>query len=353
MRQLSVKRAFRAAAAALCLLISAAAVPAYGAEGYGEADTTSTELRQQNRGNLMGNLIGADGWAVQSGGWIYYVEYDEAPGSYYLPGTRLFRADREGDDRTRLGEGTNISQLNLSGERIYGVIQRDARQYDIVRLDTDGKGEKVLFSAGEKPEWLLYENGYLYFNGTPILSGETQPEGIYKVKASSPGIWECLCEGSYPDAVLDSGWVYYLEGAAGSVTSSLQPLSDLMRRNLTSGQVETVAEGCADYALLDGQVYLGGQTLSVCQPDGSGRQVLLDAPAWDLTATENWLYFASESEENDQLYRIHPDGSGLTSLADLNGVERYSVGDGMILLQMPQGHLEAYDIDTRTSLVFD
>src|SRR5436309_15201666 len=60
--------------------------------------------------------------------------------------------------------------------------------------------------------------------------------------------------------------------------------------------------------------------LFVANPDGSGERALLPATGLDyspsFSADGRWIVFTSERNGSADLFRVHPDGSGLERLTD-------------------------------------
>lgn len=274
----------------------------------------------EKRGTTAGNLQNG-GYAVESGGWIYYYGDDN-----------LIKTKPGGSNSQVLVEGVNSmlespfwGNLNVAD----GWIYFNTMHGTVYKVPASGGKPQVFLKGQKRPLMVgvnefLVADGWMYYNyETGSVSSLERTSVIFRIKLDGTG--NQVVTGYKKKSIhwlLDvvDGYVYYTgfgqeDGMIG-----------IYRIPATGGKPELFDQIPYSFGIqiIDDWVYytssLDGNALCKIRTDGSGRQVLYgEKPCGSINVAGDWVYFSAiqEGETYDKSYyvRIRTDGSDFQILS--------------------------------------
>ena len=293
------------------------------------------------KSNYVGNSIGNIrnyGYATYQKGWIYYV----APSDGKIENVGVFKSRIDGTAKKELKpegwqNGWNVMSLNVVGDYIYFIvtqknnntstnnseaISQDAIDNKIYKMKIDGT-ELTLINDND-----FYDESYeiyvikdkIYYIGKDIniYSMDLNGENRVAISKNMTGFLaindKYILYNDYPQVITEEttnkDYVTYIMNLDGSDSHEVNG--------------KKLVSAC----FIDDYIYYTNDKKYLCRVkvDGSSDEVLVEKQVYNLNASDNYLYFFSYKDENNNdftvcLSRVSKDGKGLENIKEL---KRYS-----------------------------
>jgi hypothetical protein len=236
--------------------------------------------------------------------------------AYILGGKNLYRIQLDGTGQQNLA--TDCSQLfRFSEGWIYYV---DSTLSQINRIKLDGTGKEKIADKATSSLWgginsLLVTDGWIYFT----YSGSTaEDEKVCRIRHGDQAPEILMTRTSLVLIAAMGDWIYYFNYGDAD-------MSGICRMKKDGTEAARVAAGMGKYSAdTDVSMQFYFREDMICypgmdgnyyqmNPDGTGQRVMADAPMSALTVTNDWIFYASDSD----LKKMKPDGSEITTIGTL------------------------------------
>jgi hypothetical protein len=242
-------------------------------------------------------------------GWLYYSSSEHEH--------RLYRIKTNGKENTKLSNYM-ISSVNIAGDKLVYSTQDDHR-LKVSGLDGSDVKNLIEEKAGVVlvvGDWIYFSNtslsGRLYkvkFDGTELQKAytynlvEPNPAGTAVV----PGLGRA--NGQFTRFAGAEDWIYYISGENYNEFTKIKTDS-------TEKSMITKMQGSYLNLIGDWLYYVDSMhaySIARIKTDGTQFGIILDRPCSELIVRDEWMYFIDN--ENQHIYKIKIDGTGLTELS--------------------------------------
>ena len=344
----------------LIALITAAFMTASGcassqnvstANGAGSAENTMQEKDASEEPLFYGADVSEVGISLQSNrmnlscfavsdGWYYGQTWDDAGFSEFS------KLRTDGSEKTRLDIGTAYNVIIHDGY-VYYTMMRFTSQ-GIYRVRTDGKDNAILSEAFG--EFQIVGDQLYYVDQTYLYSDEYASSDEITLPADTCHLYRCNLDGSDPVEIIAKPTCYFSVLGNAVLYQDDNDLSSLHVCGLDGSDDKKIAEGYAYYPIYDGEYIYYMHTdhdeedrsqIWRVRPDGTEQTVVADRnTSGGMLLRGDSIYYVNQ-DDSGRLYRINKDGTGDTPISQETYVGRIQfLGDGLKYTVYSSGYSE-------------
>ena len=279
-------------------------------------------------GNTTSNILNG-GHAVESDGWVYFVDPDDS--------SAICKMRVDGSDRQKLGDTSYAGYLNIAGDWIY--YKRSGSLY---KISTNGENEEEieldytneLYSIRK----VLVAGDWIYFLATDYTDDSCN-DLLYKTRTDGSGTMK-LCDDYMYSYDFDEGWIYYIKedeyGAVWRINAADSSGKEKLPLPLDEEDYRFAGDGSFNVA--GGWIYFSDfndkhrSCLYRIKTDGSSQTELdsTEDRIYAINVAGDWVYYVDSGYRQNDIYKIRTDGSNKMHIASDPGLR--TTAEGLIVV---------------------
>lgn len=289
--------------------------------------------------SLQSNRMNFSCFAV-SDGWYYGQTWDDAGFSEFSK----FRTD--GSEKARLDIGVAYNVIIQDGY-VYYTMMRHTSQ-GIYRVRTDGTGNEKLTSVFG--EFQIVGDQLYYVDQSYLYSDDCAHSDDITLPADTCHLYRCNLDGSDPVEIIAKPTCYFSVLGNAILYQDDNDLSSLHVCGLDGSGDQKIAEGYAYYPIYDGEYIYFMHTdhdeedrsqIWRVRPDGTEQTVVADRnTSGGMLLRGDSIYYVNQ-DDSGRLYRINKDGTDDTPISQEAFVSRIQfLGDYLEYTVYSSGYSE-------------